>query len=382
MGSYLVLGARAPAALEICRGLARGGHRVITADSMAFPLARFSAATSAYRRLPPATCGAGYGRALADLVTDLGIDWIVPTCEEVFHVARWRHMIPAGCNVLADGLDKLGAFHDKFAFTHAARDCGIGIPATACLRTCADLAAHAPESYPGGVVYKRCFSRFAEGTIVRPRPDQLRGMAISPDEPWVAQEFVGGVEVCSYSVAVSGKIVAGACYRPAYRAGRGAGIYFEPVRDDRLEDFVEQFVRKHSFTGQIGFDFIVDPERGPFVIECNPRATSGVHLLPASLDWGGLLDGLADADPWRMEGAAMVGMAMSIYGAGDLLRRPRTWLRDFVAARDVIWSRGDRIPALGQAVTAAETLLRAAAAGLSPLAATTADIKWDGEPGA
>src|SRR5690606_2011320 len=103
--------------------------------------------------------------------------------------------------------------------------------------------------------------------------------------------------------------------RPLYRAGnaQGAGVLVEPVVDDTIRHFVEGFVSRTQWTGQISFDFRRDAEGRLHVLECNPRATTGVHFFAAK-------DGLPDA---LLEGTATaptikapvgVALAMLIYG--------------------------------------------------------------------
>ena len=54
---------------------------------------------------------------------------------------------------------------------------------------------------------------------------------------------------------------------------------FEQVQHEGTRAWVEHFVRTVRFSGQIGFDFIEDVTGQVHAIECNPRATSGIHLF-------------------------------------------------------------------------------------------------------
>lgn len=382
MKTYLVLGARAPAALEICRGLARGGNRVLAADSMMFPVARWTKSVDRYFRLPAAAENAeAYGKALSKIVSSEGVDVILPTCEEVFHLSMSRHLLPKECVVFADDIEKLRVLHDKFAFTIAARDCGIGIPRTTLLRSWRRLCDTWERTMIDcDLVYKRTFSRFAEGTYLGPSLELIGKVRPTPEQPWIAQEFIEGDEVCCYAVAVRGKVTAIAPYRPLHRVGKGAGICFETVRSPQIEAFVSNIVEKLDFTGQISFDFIVDPDRGAYVIECNPRATSGVHLIPQASDWNAILSGDAGETVVPAEGRAMVGAAMATFGLSRAFRSGfRQWVSDFRASSDVVWRSDDKLPSAGQWLATAETLARAIRTGTSALGASTADIEWNGE---
>ena len=110
-------------------------------------------------------------------------------------------------------------------------------------------------------------------------PAQLAKVRPSSDAPWVAQRFVPGQEYCSFSVLVDGQLRAHSSYQPRYRVGRGSGIYFHSCAPAPIRAFLEQFGRATGYTGQVGFDFIEDQQGRFHVLECNPRATSGVHLF-------------------------------------------------------------------------------------------------------
>src|SRR5690606_31862881 len=108
--------------------------------------------------------------------------------------------------------------------------------------------------------------------------------------PWAVQEFIPGEEYCTYALCRSGTVIAEACYTPAFRAGQGSSVYFQPAVNADISAQVRDFVAGVHYDGQIGFDFIVREDGKPFVLECNPRCTSGVHLLPDDIDWNGLFE--------------------------------------------------------------------------------------------
>lgn len=349
---------------------------MLAADSMVMPLARWSRQVESYFRLPAANSRDAYGEALARIVKEHGVDCVIPTCEEVFHLSMCKHLLPQECMVFAEDISKLRELHDKYLFQASATGCGIGLPRTMLIRSRRLLAdSWERDMVDCDVVYKRCYSRFAEGTLVKPRLKQVDRLKPSESDPWVAQEFIPGEEVCCYAVAVDGRLTAIATYKPLHRAGKGAGICFEPVASSEIDAFVTRFVEKHACSGQISFDFIVSPDRGTFVIECNPRATSGVHLLPRDTDWNGIFEGSLDSIVRPGEGKAMVGLAMVAYG---LFSSDESMLTDFVSSRDVVLKYDDPLPVIGQMFATGETLFRAARKGISPIAATTADIEWNG----
>jgi len=371
MKTVLVTGARSPAALEICRGLQACGSRVIAADSLRFPICRFSNSVGRSIRIaPPRQQPEAFVRDLNQIVADEKVNIIIPTCEEVFHLALHREEI--NCDIFTGDITQLSAFHDKYRFLECAEPYGISIPRTAILNSRADMIEVFSESSIDGqkveaLVLKRVFSRFAEGTFVKPSTTQLDAVHPRARNQYIAQEFIPGEEFCCYAIAVKGKLNAISIYKPVYRAGRGAGIFFEPQDKPEIERFVRAFVDGHVFTGQVSFDFIAAPDGQTYVIECNPRSTSGVHLLGKDADWNGMFGiGLEDEGHCqisRME-PKMVALAMMTYGLRNV--RPGAFLTDWMRAEDVAFRRGDILPAAGQIATMAEFLLRALRQSILP----------------
>lgn len=383
MKTVLVTGSRSPAALEICRGLQASGSRVIAADSLHFPVCRFSNAVDRSVRIgPPRQQPSDFVRDLNRIIDEEKIDIIIPTCEETFHLALHRQSI--NCEIFASDIDQLSRFHDKYRFLDSARPYGISIPKTQLLesQSAADEVFRTSTIHGKRVdalVFKRVYSRFAEGTLIRPGSKNIDKIKPSPENRYVAQEFIPGVEFCCYAIAVKGSLKAISIYKSAYRAGRGAGIYFEHHNRAEIEQFVRSFVSGYSFTGQVSFDFIAGRDGKTYVIECNPRATSGVHLLDKDTDWNSMFGiGLEYEDHCHTPRTEpkMVALAMLTYGL--TAAKLRSFFTDWKRAQDVVYRVDDMLPTLGQLATTTEFLLRAMKWSISPLAATTHDIEWNG----
>jgi hypothetical protein len=163
-------------------------------------------------------------------------------------------------------------------------------------------------------------------------------------------------------------------------------------------------------SGQLAFDFIRnDTGFSPriYVLECNPRATSGIHLLAngrsepearqllRSFLWGENSEnasppGITAGAPPAMVASAMLMFAAPPALAGTLRDQRGSKLRasgksmatfgdHWSAARDVVYRSDDVLPALGQIAGFAEFACRAFRKRESLLVATTADIEWNGE---
>ncbi|MFX4282809.1 hypothetical protein ACOL3J_11110, partial [Aliarcobacter butzleri] len=84
--------------------------------------------------------------------------------------------------------------------------------------------------------------------------------------------------ICQDEVVISHVI-----YKPKYLLNQAASTYFEYYDDRRLDDFIKKFAQNTNYTGQVAFDFIDDGE-DIYILECNPRATSGLHLISTAIN--------------------------------------------------------------------------------------------------
>lgn len=371
----LILGARAPACLEWARAFDAAGWRVTVGDSLRWPVARFSKAAHEYLRLPEARPDpAGWIEALRRGVIERGVDLVLPTCEESFYLAHGRARIP--CEVKVVDFELMHQLHHKARFAQMVQGWEVQAPETHLLETKAAIAPFL--STASEWVFKPAYSRFANHTLLRPNPKQLQALNPSPEQPWVAQRFVAGREHCSFSVLVQGRLTAHACYHPRYRVGRGSGIWFEPTDPAPIRAFLEHFGAQTHYTGQVAFDYIEAPDGRCHTIECNPRATSGVHLfddqpvalVSALLGKEGVLTPTTEP--------RQVALAMLLFAAYKHLFDAQFW-RDYQCARDIVTRAGDYAPLPAQIPGLLEIIGRALTRGCGLLSAATADSEWNGQ---
>ncbi len=382
MHSILLLGGRAPATLELARLFQRAGHRVVTAESVPVPLTAMSRAVARHYHVPaPAFALQDFAAALTAIINAEAITFLVATCEEIFHVARIRHMLPANCKVFVPPLPQLHTLHHKGLFIAQARGYGLAVPDTVMVTSDDGLAAL--YSKLDALVLKPVYSRFAGRTLIRPTVAQVQQQVRpTPDQPWVAQQYLHGQQWCTYSIAHEGTLTAHVTYPAEYTAGQGAAVAFRSVEHSTVRTWVETFVAAEKFTGQLAFDFIESATGEVYAIECNPRTTSGVHLLATHPQFvRAFFDPTTICITPAPNARAMLGAAMLLYGSPKSFS-PVAWRRwwDTVrASRDAVWRGDDPTPMVGQFLGLGVFLARAVRRGISPLAATTWDIEWNGE---
>lgn len=381
----LITGARAPACLEWARAFHAAGWRISVGDSLSWPLTRASKAVDHYLRLPePRNDVAAWSTALEQAVIRLGIDLILPTCEEAFYLSHAAHRLP--CRVLTSDFALMHQLHHKGRFAALTQGWPVSAPESHLLSSPAAvedfLCRVQQEATADGRldwVLKPAYSRFASQTLIRPPAARLARLKPSAARPWVAQRFVAGREYCSFSLFTAGRLSAHACYHPRYRVGRGSGIWFEPGNPAPIRAFVERFGAETGYSGQVAFDYIEDRDGRCHVLECNPRATSGVHLFDDQPD--ALVNALLGADGVLTPSPTprMVGLAMLLFAAPRHLFNAAFW-QDYRCARDVIARPDDHGPLHAQIPGLFEIVGRALYRRCGLLAASTADIEWDGQP--
>lgn len=366
----LIAGARAPAALHLARLLHGAGHHVVMADSLRHTVGAVSRACADFALLPAANGdSAAYGRVVHKAVVHHRIDMVIPTCEEVFHLARlWTDDAP-DARLFAPALPVLLAAHNKYQFIQTVQGLGFAAPETTLLTSQADLDA--VRGRASGLVFKPVWSRFATDVLIRPKRVKI---IPTPVRPWVAQEFIQGDEICVYALAHQGRVMAQAAYHPTYRAGRGAGIGFAPVTDAGVDDFVARFAEGTGWTGQLSFDLIRHADGTILPLECNPRATSGIHFFRHSKGFSDALNGGAPVQP-DVTTPQAVRLALLLYGP---LKHPlRVW-GDLWRMGDVMAWPGDPAPVWQQFPATLEVAATALRHRMSLTKAATRDISFDG----
>jgi hypothetical protein len=288
-------------------------------------------------------------------------------------------MLPAQLTVATDRFDTLQALHSKLEFLNLAADCGAQVPASCGVENLSEARAWAAGR---AVVLKPEFSRF--GVYVRIYPDGIpeTAPALAEQGRWVVQEYCGGEELCSYSVAVEGRLTAHVAYRPLYRLSRSSSFYFDPVEVPAIREFVARFVRKMQYTGQISFDWIACRDGQFAVLECNPRAISGLHLFaPTDALPAAFLGTAPNVVEPSHSNARMLTAIMLTAGLVIAAREGRLskWSSDYRRAQGVLSMRGDAWPSWGIGADMIAHALRALRRRCSIREATTQDIEWDGE---
>lgn len=330
----LLTGTRAPVARDLARVFALCGHAVYGIDSRPSPLcddrlSGFSLCASPRHR------PGDFARDAETLMARLQPDLIIPLCEEVFYWAQLagHHDWP----LFAPPPGLLMRLHSKFAFAQLASEAGLNVPPTQ------RLSAGDRVADPQGSVFKPEFSRF--GARLYLRPSTLPALSHDPRNPWLRQDYIDGEDLCVYAIAHAGRLSAFCAYRSDWRAAGGASYHFQPLPPDLsapLEAIAARLAAATGLSGQFACDLRRAQDGQFWLLECNPRATSGLHLLCHDPEALCRAFGAPGDDILHTDGqAACVGPAMWLSGLPRAVREGRLarWRHDKGGARDVLKGR-------------------------------------------
>jgi hypothetical protein len=230
-------------------------------------------------------------------------------------------------------------------------------------------------------VIKPEFTRFASQVFFDPGDTRLqRELNEDPKRYWLVQQCVRGAELCVYAWVCDKKVITQVAYSPEFRVGLGASVRF--VRNDAFpeaEECVRRFVSElPSFEGQIAFDLMKSISDW-YALECNPRATSGLHLLAGNRVF---LEFLAKRFSLPTPVSTPSHEDRCLWWV-LLLQGPKTGFRNWLSAlwhsQDIVFQWQDPLPAFGQLLVTLRVLGKAMLTRSGVLKATTEDIEYNGD---
>ena len=371
----LTLG-RLPKALDLARGFAAEGWRVVVAEPYARHLTGASRAVAKSVTVPAPFAGKrAYLEALARVVRDEAASLVIPVSEEATHVAHLPPFLPPTTRVLSMPPDRVLALHHKGRFVEAMRALDIPVPDTAPLGSDAALRLAAT----GRVVVKPVHSCSGRGV----RVVDAGGRLPAENAPAVVQRFIAGEEFSSCTLAHEGRVLGTAIYRGVQFGGTVA-VAFERVDHPAIGSWITRAVEGLRWSGFISFDLRVDANGVPYGIECNPRTTSGLHFLEPR-DVARAIIAPENAPPIRFRPVTRLQQFWSCLTETQLslFRRNGGFgrnLRNLLTTPDATWRARDPWPLLSMPYTA-WPIMRMAAQRRVPFGeVATLDVGWfDGD---
>lgn len=381
--NILLTGGRAPAALDLARKFKRAGHDVYVAETVRFHLCTFSNSVEKCFVVPaPSENKDAYISALIHITQANSIDLVIPTCEEVFYISQELEILRKMTDIFTDDIYKLDKLHNKFEFNKLLQNQSVSAAKSFQINSIKEydeLVNKGIISYPH--VLKPVYSRFSTKTKIICRKENLN-ITISQKQPWVAQQYIAGKLICTYSICHQGEVLAELAYINRQSTGaNGAGICIEKIVNEVLSLWIRSFVKELNYTGQIAFDIIQMNDGSLWPIECNPRATSGIHLFSSDSK-------IPDAFLYHTKSTtvpqkkAMLSLAMILYFFSNVksFNKLCDWVSCLLTSKDAIFNWKDPLPFFTQIFGVINFFKISCKKKISLIEATTHDIEWNGSP--
>lgn len=368
----MILGGRAPVALHLIRYFGRGGENVYVADSLSVYTAKHSKYVKSSFVLPsPIQNVKRYQEELQNIIRNHHVQHIIPTCEEVFWLSQCKQELEekTGVHVWCSSLEVLDVLHHKYKFVTWCERIGIPTPETKQVNR-STMEEEMMDMEDGAWVLKPCYSRFGSSVHIGTKHEMQQ--IVLGNQEWALQRYVEGTQFCSYSTVFQGQVTKHVVYETKYTFGKGTNIYFEKIDVPMIESYVEKMAKELSFDGQLSFDWIMTKEGEVYPIECNPRATSGLHLIGEKGTWYDLQEN--NTRTFR-------SYAIKLLLLKKMWKQPfsKETKHVFWNSKDVVWDVRDPIPFLSQNLMMLKWWKQSKKEKKKIEELTTMDIEWNGE---
>ena len=277
--NILLTGARFPTTLALTRNLSNAKCKIYLCDSIHY----YFSGRSKYvkKSFVVRSCKhdfSGFSEDIIYICKKYNINIIIPSTEESIYLARLSFRLSKKIILFCDIFEKLVELHNKYAFNKLVLNLGINAPNSYlidCKKTAEKLIQ---ENH--NLIFKRVFSRSSSNVIVKPKSlHGLLNFELLDNNPWMAQEYIEGKKLYTYSICYKGKLSAHVTYIDSLNLGIEASIAITNIKHPRVTAWVKRFVEEINYTGQMAFDFIETASKELYPIECNPRATNGLLFL-------------------------------------------------------------------------------------------------------
>ncbi|MGF1934272.1 MAG: ATP-grasp domain-containing protein [Nostoc sp. ChiQUE02] len=285
--TILVSGAKMTKALQLARSFHAAGHRVILIEGHKYWLSghRFSKAVSRFYTVPaPQEDPEGYIQALVEIVKQEKVDVYVPVCSPVasYYDSLAKPALSEYCEVFHFDADITKMLDDKFAFTDRARSLGLSVPKSFKITDPQQVIkfdfSQETRKYILKSISYDSVRRLDLTKLPCDTPEEtaafVNSLPISPEKPWIMQEFIPGKELCTHSTVRDGELRLHCCSNSS-----AFQINYENVENPQIREWVQHFVKSLGLTGQVSFDFIQAEDGTAYAIECNPRTHSAITMF-------------------------------------------------------------------------------------------------------
>ena len=201
---------------------------------------------------------------------------------------------------------------------------------------------------------------------------------MSETNPWILQERLEGKQYCLQGICKDGKVLSSVAYSSDFTVSKSS-VFFEKTGKGDLGGIIEKVALKSNYTGFLSFDVILGEDGIVRPIECNPRATSALHLYSThdKID-DAILNGKmiqCSGTSRRLVLPMWINLASNIFKKGHF----KSWRKAVKRSKSVEWNVFDPRPGILQLISLLGFTLVALKNRISLIAATTYEFEWNGE---
>ncbi len=284
----LVTTSRMPFAVDEIRKLGESGNDVTAVDTFKAAPGSHSRYAARHIEVPaPAQETEQFVDAIVGIIADHQIEWLLPMFEEVFYLAAHRDRLDGACELFFPDFPTLAKVHDKVSFSALCRDLGLPVAESVTATSPAELrdAIGRWDHWFARAAYGRGGLNILTNTGPLAGDGSVDEAVPTPDDPWLVQEYLEGVDLCSWSVVRHGQVVLHSTYQHPLTIDDRGGIVFESVDAPATLAAAQKIVDALGWHGQVSFDFLRTDDGVHHLVECNPRPTDGCTLAtPEQLD--------------------------------------------------------------------------------------------------
>lgn len=356
--NILLTGGKMTKSLQLARSFHSAGHKVFMVETDKYWLSghQFSYAVTKFLTVPaPEKDADGYLQGLLDIVKNENIDVFIPVSSPVasYYDSLAKPILSPHCQVFHFDAEMTKILDDKFSLCEQAQALGLTAPKAYLITSPEQILNFDFTQDDNPYLLKSIKYDSVTRLDMTKLPfvgmeNYIKNLPISPERPWVMQEFITGQEYCTHSSVSNGEIRLHCCSQSS-----PFQVNYQQVDNPQILAWVKHFVKELNLTGQISFDFIQTADGKVYPIECNPRTHTAItmfynhpgladaYLQPSEKENQTHIEPLPDSKPtywlyhelWRLTG---------IRSWTEL----KVWLNKITQGKDAIFTQDDPLPFL------------------------------------
>lgn len=367
----MVTGGRAPVALNICKLLKNEDVKVYVAESVFFYICKNTKYKDLNIKIPkPRQDFEEFKNEVIKVVKKYEIDLIIPTCEETLYFSMIKEEVEreTRAKVFTMKFNIIDILHNKEKFISYCSSINIKIPKTKVMEI--------PKIEGDKIVLKPIYSRFGSKVLILDK-NEAKNKLQEIDNGYIAQEFIKGKQICTYAIVQNGNILCLCNYGTSFVVNDGTNILFKYEENYKVRDIVKKIVKDLNFTGQISFDFIESENGEIYPIECNPRTTSGIHLIDSDEK---IINKIINNEEINInkDKVYSIKILMIIEGLKSFKIFNKKYKDEMKKSKDVIYDSKDKRPYIDSIISCVYFFLLGLRTRRSVEEAMTYDIEYNG----